>query len=144
MSTYETAETKYIEVDGVKFAYRHFGALSSGNLPLVFNIHFRGTMDHWDPELINPIAATRPVVLIDNSGVGRSSGEVPDSYAGWAANIIAVVEALRLDKVDVIGFSMGGFVAQLIALDAPHLVRRLIIAGSGPSQGEGTAVEDSE
>jgi len=143
MSTYETAETKYIDVKGVKFAYRYFGA-SSGKLPLVFNIHFRGTMDHWDPAFINPIAKVRPVILIDNSGVGSSGGEVPESFPGWAENIINVVEALGLKKVDVLGFSMGGFAAQLIALNAPHLVRKLIIAGSGTSQGEGIESGDPQ
>lgn len=135
MSTYETAKTQFIDVKDVKFAYRHFGAASG--IPLMFNIHFRGTMDHWDPALINPIAATCPVILIDNSGVGRSGGEIPESYTGWAQNMIDVIEALKIKKIDVLGFSMGGFVAQLMALNAPHLVRRLILAGTGSSAGEG-------
>ncbi|KAJ8098585.1 Alpha/Beta hydrolase protein [Lipomyces tetrasporus] len=124
---------QFIDVKGVRYAYRYFGAATE--IPLVFNIHFRGTVDHWDPDFINPIASTRPVILIDNSGVGRSSGEIPESYAGWAKNIVDVIEALGIKQVDVFGFSMGGFVAQLIALNAPHLVRKLILAGTGPSAG---------
>ncbi|KAK9257922.1 Alpha/Beta hydrolase protein [Lipomyces tetrasporus] len=135
MSTYETAKDQFIDVKGVKYAYRYFGA--STGTTLVFNVHFRGTSDHWDPNLINPIASTRPVLLIDNSGVGRSGGEIPDSFTGWAQNIVDVIEALNIKEVDVLGFSMGGFVAQLIALNCPHLVRKLILAGTGPSAGPG-------
>ncbi|KAK9427083.1 Alpha/Beta hydrolase protein [Lipomyces doorenjongii] len=135
MSTYETAKDQYIQAKGVKYAYRYFGA--SNGIPLVLNIHFRGTVDHWDPNLINPIAATRPIILIDNSGVGQSSGEIPESYTAWAQNIVDVIDALEIKQVDVFGFSMGGFVAQLIALNAPHLVRKLILAGTGPSAGAG-------
>lgn len=135
MSTYETAETKYVTVNDIKFAYRLFG--KQEGVPLFMHIHFRGNMDFWDPTLINPLAIQRPILLIDNAGVGRSGGEIGESYKVWAKVIIDVVNALKTPKIDVFGFSMGGFAAQMIALDAPELVRKLIITGSGPSAGEG-------
>lgn len=153
MSTYENAPVQYTTVNNIKFAYLLVGPLSNGStttttsVPLVMNIHFRGTFDHWDPLLVNALAANRQVLFIDNAGVGKSGGEVPEQYAGWAAHIIAVTLALGFKEVDVLGFSMGGFVAQLIALDGPKAglkVRRLIIAGSAPSQGEGTSTGEME
>lgn len=99
-------------------------------------------MDHWDPALINPLAAVRPVVLIDNAGVGRSGGEIPKTYAAWAQHYVNVVTALGLRQVDVLGFSMGGCVAQMAALNAPKLVRRLILCGTTPSTGPGVVKAD--
>jgi pimeloyl-ACP methyl ester carboxylesterase len=101
-------------------------------------------MDHWDPDLINPLAKTRTILLLDNSGVGFSSGEVPETFAGWAANVVALVEALEIKQIDLLGFSMGGMAAQMVALNAPHLVRRLILGGTGPSAGEGVEQGPSE
>ena len=135
MATYETAENRFIDINGIKHAYRLFG--KSEGIPLFLHVHFRGNMDWWDPAFINPLAAKRPVLLVDNTGVGRSEGEVPTSFVGWAQAIIDVVKALNIPKIDVLGFSMGGMVAQRIALQAPELVRRLIIAGAAPSAGEG-------
>lgn len=95
-------------------------------------------MDHWDPALLNPLAAVRPVLLIDNAGVGRSSGQVPKAFAAWAEHYINVVSALGLPQVDVMGFSMGGCVAQLMALNAPAgMIRRLVLCGTIPSTGDG-------
>lgn len=94
-------------------------------------------MDHWDPALVNPIAAKRPIILIDNAGVGRSGGEVPKVFSQWAQYYIDVLGAIGVTKADVLGFSMGGCVAQLVALNAPGLVRRLILCGTTPSTGEG-------
>jgi pimeloyl-ACP methyl ester carboxylesterase len=95
-------------------------------------------MDHWDPALISPLAAARPVLLIDNAGVGRSGGTVPKTFEGWARHYIDVVTALDIRQVDVLGFSMGGCVAQLVALNAPRgLVRRLVLCGTTPSTGPG-------
>lgn len=95
-------------------------------------------MDHWDPALINPLAARRPVILLDNAGVGSSGGEIPTTYAGWAQNVVDLVAALRLARVDLFGFSMGGCAAQMVALNAPPgLVRRLVLAGTSPSIGPG-------
>jgi len=135
MATQQTALTQYIEVKGTRYAYRLFGHPTG--TPLLFMQHFRGTMDHWDPALINPLAQTRPILLLDNSGVGKSSGSVPNNFVGWAANATDVVEALSIKQVDVLGFSMGGMAAQMMALNAPHLVRRLILAGTGPSKAPG-------
>jgi pimeloyl-ACP methyl ester carboxylesterase len=142
MSTQQTAKTQYVDVNGVKLAYRRFGR--STGIPLVMHIHFRGTMDHWDPALINPLAEAREIILLDNSGVGKSPGEVPDNYTAWAKVVIDLVSALGIKKIDMLGFSMGGFVAQLVALNAPHLVRRLILAGTGPSAGEGVEAGSNE
>lgn len=149
MSTYENAPDKYTTVNDIKTAYRILGPLSDSssksNVPLLLNNHFRGTMDHWDPLLLNGLASHRTVLLIDNAGVGRSAGTIPDTYAGWAAHMIAVALALGYKEVDVLGFSMGGFAALMIALNGPAAgltVRRLIIGGSGPSAGEGITSGD--
>jgi len=135
MQTYETAENRFIETGGIRYAYRRFGA--STGIPLVLIIHFRGTMDHWNPSLINPIAKTRPIILIDNSGIGRSGGEVASTMKQMARNIIDVLQALEIHKIDLLGFSIGGLQAQMLTLNAPDLVRRLILAGTGPSIGPG-------
>ena len=142
MATYETAENKFVTINGLKHAYRLFG--QSQGVPLFLHIHFRGNMDWWDPAFINPLAAKRPIILIDSSGTGRSEGEVPTKYTGWAQVVIDVVQALKISKIDVLGFSMGGFIAQLITLQAPELVRKLIVAGSGPSAGEGVLASDPQ
>lgn len=142
MATYETAENKYLTIKGVKHAYRLFG--QDNGVPLFLHPHFRGNMDFWDPALINALAAKRPILLVDSTGVGRSEGEVPTRYSAWAEVIIEVVQALGIPKVDILGFSMGGFVVQLMALQAPDLVRKLIVAGSGPSAGEGLLGTDPE
>jgi pimeloyl-ACP methyl ester carboxylesterase len=94
-------------------------------------------MDHWDPDLINPLAKARPILLLDLAGIGHSGGEVGATFADWAATAVAIVEGLGIKQIDLLGFSMGGMAAQMAALDAPHLVRRLILAGTGPSIGEG-------
>lgn len=142
MTTYEKAEPQFVEVNSTRFAYLRFGSTDNTQMPLVFLQHFRGTFDHWDPELINPIAAIRPVILIDNSGVGKSSGVIPDTYAAWANNVIDVIKALNIPQIDLLGFSMGGFVAQMVALNAPTIVHKLILAGTGPSAGDGVESGD--
>src|SRR4030088_624991 len=135
--SHQTAPTQFVEANGIRFAYRRFG--KSGGVPLVFNQHFTGTMDHWDPAVNDGFAKDREVVLFNNAGISSSSGEVPTSIEGMAANAIAFIGALGLSKVDVLGFSIGGFVAQEIAGQAPHLVRKLILVGTGPRGGEGMA-----
>jgi pimeloyl-ACP methyl ester carboxylesterase len=135
MSTQQTAKTQYVDIQGVKVAYRLFG--QDTGVPLLFNQHFRGTMDHWDPLLINNLAKGRQVLLYDNYGVGKSGGEVPETCAEWADVGSNLVKALGIKKVDVFGFSMGGMVAQMIALNYPEITRRLIVGGSSPSYGEG-------
>ncbi len=100
-------------------------------------------MDHWDPALINSLGVTRPVVLIDNAGVGRSTGEIPKSFKEWAQHYLNVLSALGIRQFDVLGFSMGGCVAQLVALNAPpRSVRSLILLGTTPSSGDGVVRAD--
>jgi pimeloyl-ACP methyl ester carboxylesterase len=137
MLTHQTAPTHYVEANGIRFAYRRFG--KTGDLPIVFNQHFRGTMDHWDPAVTDGLAKGREVILFNNAGVSSSSGEVPSTFEKMGANAVAFIEALGLTKIDVLGFSIGGFVAQEIALQAPDLVNRLVLVGTGPRGGEGMA-----
>ena len=133
MATQETAQTQYIKAsNGITFAYRRFGVQEG--IPLVMEIHYRANMDFWDPLLINSLATKRPIVMLDRPGVGRSDGEIRTKYHDWAADVIAFVEALGLEQMDLLGFSMGGCSVQMVALNAPNLVRKLIICGSGPSQ----------
>jgi pimeloyl-ACP methyl ester carboxylesterase len=127
---HQTAPTQFVEANGIRFAYRRFG--KTGSVPLVFNQHFRGTMDYWDPAVTDGLARNREVILFNNAGVSSSSGKVPTSFQETGANAIAFIKALRLTRVDVLGFSIGGMVAQEIAAQAPDLVRRLILVGTGP------------
>jgi pimeloyl-ACP methyl ester carboxylesterase len=135
--THQTAPTQRVEAAGIRFAYRRFG--KAGGVPLVFNQHFTGTMDHWDPLVTDGLAATREVILFNNAGISNSSGEVPGTIEEMGAHAIAFIKALGLKQVIVLGFSIGGFVAQEIALQAPALVRRLVLVGTGPRGGEGMA-----
>jgi pimeloyl-ACP methyl ester carboxylesterase len=135
--SHQTAPTQFVEANGIRFAYRRFGR--PDGVPLVFNQHFTGTMDHWDPAVTDGFAKDREVILFNNAGVSSSSGEVATTCQEMGANAIAFIMALGLPKVDVLGFSIGGFVAQEIALQAPDLVRRLILVGTGPRGGEGMA-----
>src|ERR1700739_235160 len=123
--THQTAPTQYVEAQGVRFAYRRFG--KPGGVPLVFNQHYTGTMDYWDPAVTNGLARTREIILFNNAGVSSSSGEVPTTFEQMGANAVAFSRALGLNKADVLGFSIGGMVAQEIALQAPELVRKLIL-----------------
>jgi pimeloyl-ACP methyl ester carboxylesterase len=132
--THQTAPTQFVEANSIRFAYRRFG--KAGGVPLVFNMHFMGTMDHWDPAVTDGFAKDREVILFDNAGVSSSSGEVPETFAQMGANAMAFIKALGLKQVDVLGFSIGGLVAQEITLQAPDLVRRLILVGTGPRSGE--------
>jgi pimeloyl-ACP methyl ester carboxylesterase len=132
--THHTAPTQFIEANGIRFAYRRFG--KPGAVPLVFNMHFTGTMDHWDPAVTDGFARDREVILFNNAGVSSSSGEVPDTISEMGANAIAFIRALGFRHGDVLGFSIGGLVAQEIALQAPDLVRSLVLVGTGPRSGE--------
>jgi pimeloyl-ACP methyl ester carboxylesterase len=135
--SHQTAPTQFVNTAGVRFAYRRFG--KSIGVPLVFNQHFTGTMDHWDPAVTDGLATEREVILFNNAGVSSSSGEVPTSCEQMGTNAVSFIKALGLPKVDVLGFSIGGFVAQEITLQAPDLVRRLVLVGTGPRSGEGMA-----
>ena len=133
--THQTAPTQFVEADGIRFAYRRFG--KPGTVPVVFNQHYAGTMDYWDPAVTDGLAATREVILFNNAGVSSSSGEVPADFEKIGANAVSFVRALGLSRIDVLGISIGGFVAQEITLQAPELVRKLILVGTGPRGGEG-------
>ena len=133
--THQTAQTQFVEANGIRFAYRRFG--KPNGVPLVFNQHYTGTMDHWDPAVTDGFAKDREVILFNNAGVSSSSGEVPATFADMSANAVAFIKSLQLTKVDVLGFSIGGFVAQEITLAAPDLVRRLVLVGTAPRGGEG-------
>jgi pimeloyl-ACP methyl ester carboxylesterase len=133
--THDTAPTRYVKSGGTRFAYRRFG--SSGRPPLVFFQHFMGTLDDHDPALSNAFAIDREVILFNNAGVASSSGAVPDTIEAMADDAITFTNALGLDTIDVVGHSMGGLVAQEVALARPDLVRRLVLAGTGPRGGEG-------
>ena len=134
-NTSETAPTQFQDIGDVRLAFRRFG--KEGAPPVVCLQHFAGTMNNFDPIHTNRLAQDRPVVLVDYRGVGRSGGQTPDSMSGLARDIIAFIRTLGAQQVDVFGFSIGGMVAQQVALDAPHLVRRLILVGTGPAGGEG-------
>ena len=133
--THDTAPTQYAEGGGIRFAYRRFGG--PGRPPLVFYQHFMGTMDDHDPALSDAFAGDREVILFNNTGVASSSGIVPDTIEAMAHDAITFTDALGLTTIDVVGHSMGGLVAQEVALARPDLVRRLVLVGTGPRGGEG-------
>jgi pimeloyl-ACP methyl ester carboxylesterase len=140
--THQTAPTQFVEAKGIRFAYRRFG--KPLGVPIVLNQHFRGTLDYWDPAVTDGLAQTREVILFDNAGIASSSSEVPASIPEMGANAIAFIDALGLSNVDVLGFSIGGMVAQEIALQAPHVVRKLILVGTGPRGADMSASKSAE
>ncbi|WP_405613148.1 alpha/beta fold hydrolase [Streptomyces sp. NBC_00076] len=121
--------------NGVTYQYRRFGNPSTGSVPLVFLQHFRGTLDSWDPKLIDTIAAKREVILVDNVGVGGSTGTTASTVQQMALDAIDFIDALKLPRYDVFGFSLGGEVAQEVALRRPWQVRRVVLAATGPQGG---------
>ena len=136
--TQQTAKTSYVTYGDTKLAYRRFG--QSTGVPLLFLIHFRGTMDKWDPLLINSLAASRPVILVDYKGVGKSTGPVATSFRECANDIINFLSLIHVKEVDILGFSIGGFLAGLIGLNAdPNKLKinHLVLAGTGASSGPG-------
>jgi pimeloyl-ACP methyl ester carboxylesterase len=140
--THQTAPTQFVTANGIRFAYRRFG--KAGAPPLIFNQHYRGTMDYWDPAVTDGLAENREVILFNNAGVASSTGEVPGSFPEMGANAIAFIKALGLVSVDVLGFSIGGMVAQEIALKGADLVRRLILVGTGPRGADMSSSRSSE
>ncbi len=142
MNTHQTAPTQFVEANGIRFAYRRFG--KTGGMPLVMNLHFRGTMDHWDPAVTDGLAQHREVILFDNAGIGASSGTTPTDFLEVAADSIAFIKALGIGKADIMGYSIGGKIAQEIAVQAPDLVRRLILAGTGPRGADTAASKSAE
>jgi pimeloyl-ACP methyl ester carboxylesterase len=133
--THLTAETRLVEAAGIEFAYRRFGR--PAERPLVLLQHFRGNLDNWDPALTDALAAQREVILVDYPGVGSSMGTPSSTISSMARSMIGFADALGLDRIDLLGFSIGGFVAQEIALVRPALVRRLILAATGPKGAPG-------
>ena len=132
MSTYAatTVPTQFVEANGIRFAYRRWGKRSG--LPLVFNQHFTGNLDNWDPAVLDGLAKEREVIIFNNAGVASSTGEVPNTIAGMAKNAEAFIDGLGLTKLDLLGFSIGGMVAQQITVDRPELIRKLILVGTAP------------
>jgi pimeloyl-ACP methyl ester carboxylesterase len=132
LTTYlaDTAESASVEGPSALFTYRRIGR--QGGVPLVLLNRFRGTIDWWDPEFLDYLAADHDVILFDNVGIGYSSGEPRDSVEGFAEGAIEFIEALGLSKVDLLGWSLGGIVAQDVARRRPELVRKLVVAGSAP------------
>jgi len=137
-----TAPTKFVTVGENTYAYRQFGV--GQGLPLVFFQHFTGTLDNWDPAVTDRLARDRSVVLFENAGIGRSNGKVPETVATMADHAMKFLDAIQLTRVDVLGFSLGGMVAQVIALKRPRLLRRIILAGTGPEGGVGVAMDRPE
>ena len=129
-----TAPTRFMETKLEKYAYRRFGRGAS--LPLVCLQHFTGTLDNWDPAVTDPLAQGREVILFESAGLGRSTGEVPDSVPAMAAHALAFMDALGLTEVDLLGYSLGGMVAQQIALNRPSVVRKMLLVGTAPEGGE--------
>ena len=133
MSQYTAPNLSVDAANGSTYAYRRFG--KAGTVPVVFFQHFRGNLDNWDPALVDDIATEREVILLDASGVGLSIGTAPRSFQEFGRDALAFVDALGLTEVDLFGFSIGGFVAQEVALQRPHLVRRMILTATGPQGG---------
>ena len=135
MTSHNTAITQVVQAAGIEFAYRRFGR--PVGLPLVLLQHFRGNLDNWDPALTDSLAAEREVILVDYPGVGSSTGEMQSVIAATARQMIAFIGELGLERIDLLGFSIGGFVAQEIALIRPTILRRLILAATGPKGAPG-------
>jgi pimeloyl-ACP methyl ester carboxylesterase len=134
-TTYQDAPTKTVDLDGATFAYRELGP--DTGTPVLFLNHLAAVLDNWDPRVVDGIAARHRVITFDNRGVGASQGTTPRSVTAMARDAVTFIRALGHDRVDLLGFSLGGFVAQVIAEEEPRLVRKMILAGTGPAGGEG-------
>jgi pimeloyl-ACP methyl ester carboxylesterase len=131
-----TAPNQFIDgANGITYAYRRFGNAGSGALPLVFFQHYRGNLDNWDPALVDAIAERREIVLFDNTGVGASSGSTPNTITAMARDALHFIDALGLQRIDIFGYSFGGYIAQEVTLIRPQLVRRMVLGGTGPQGG---------
>jgi pimeloyl-ACP methyl ester carboxylesterase len=130
-----TAENLSLEVGDASFVYRRFGNEQAAAPPLVMLQHFRGNLDNWDPALVDRLAHDREVILLDNRGVGGSTGVVPENVTTMARDALAFIDALGLEQIDLLGFSLGGHVAQELVLLRPRLVRRLVLAATAPQGG---------
>lgn len=134
ITSYAKAPSRTVTAGGTTYAYRELGP--KGGIPVVFFVHLAATLDNWDPRIIDPIAKTRHVIAFDNKGVGASSGKVPGTIEEAADDAYAFITALGFKKIDVFSFSMGGMIAQDLALKHPELVRRLVLTGTGPRGGK--------
>jgi len=137
MTTFENAPTRSVDVNGTKFVYREVG--TKGGIPVVFLHHLTAVLDDWDPRVVDGLAAKHHVIAFDNRGVGGSGGSTPTTVEEMARDAVAFIGALGFSKVDLLGFSLGGFVAQTIAQQRPERVRKIILAGTGPAGGAGIA-----
>jgi len=135
VTSYKDAPTRTIAAGGVNFAYRELGPKTG--IPVIFFVHLAGTLDNWDPAVIDPIAAKHHVITFDNRGVGASSGAVPDTIEAMAEDAVTFIKALGFDKVDIFSFSLGGMIAQALVVRHPELVRKLMLTGTGPAGGTG-------
>ncbi|WP_329124978.1 alpha/beta fold hydrolase [Streptomyces sp. NBC_01353] len=134
-SSYQRAPTRSVSVRGVDFVYRQLGP--QDGVPLILLNHLAAVLDNWDPRVIDGLAARRPVITFDNRGVGASGGSTPDTIEAMAHDTVLFIRALGFDQVDLLGLSMGGFIAQVVAAEEPHLVRKIALAGTGPAGGPG-------
>jgi pimeloyl-ACP methyl ester carboxylesterase len=129
-----TAATQFLNIGEQKYAYRRFGTGSTQ--PLLLLQHFTGTLDNWDPAVTDALASSREVILFENAGVGRSTGQVPTTIAGMAKHALAFLDGLRITTCDVLGFSLGGMIAQQMVQDRRSIFRRMILVGTAPRGGE--------
>lgn len=130
-TTWKTVPTRTVDVAGTPFAYRELGP--RGDVPVVFLHHLHAILDEWDPRTVDGIAAARHVITFDNRGIGATGGKVPATVEEMADDAAAFIRALGHEQVDLLGFSLGGGVAQSVLLRHPQLVRRAILAGTGPA-----------
>src|SRR5262245_23577048 len=129
-----TARTQFLEAGGERFAYRRFG--SGAGRPLLFLQHFMGTLDNWDSAVTDPLAMGREVILFDGTGIGRSTGKVPQTVGRMAQDALTFLDGLGVPICDVLGFSLGGMVALQMAQDRPAVFRKMILVGTAPRGGE--------
>jgi len=134
ISSYAKAPNRTITAGGATYAYRELGP--KGGIPVIFFVHLAATLDNWDPRIIDPIAREHHVIAFDNRGVGASSGQVPDSVEAMADDAYTFIRALGFKKVDILAFSLGGFVAQALVMKHPDMVRKLVLTGTGPAGGK--------
>lgn len=135
IATLNAAPTKAVNVQGTNFAYRELGP--EKGIPVIFLHHLTAVLDDWDPAIFDGLAKSHHLIVFDNRGVGGSEGKTPDDVALMAKDAMAFIDALGFNQVDLVGFSLGGFIAQVVAQERPDLVRRMILAGTGPAGGEG-------
>src|SRR5947209_7021634 len=128
-----TAPTRFLDVANQRYAYRRFGGQDVSAQPLLCLQHFTGTLDNWDPAVIDHLALAREVILFDNAGVGGSTGAVPETVAAMATHTFAFLDGLGIDTCDVLGFSLGGMIAQQMVLDRPSIFRRMILVATATS-----------